>query len=96
MEVRRHRGSVEEALKVVGLTVLVEVVQPGDLVAALDVDDSVDDFQAERFEQAGGVALPGKLAEVALKAIYDPHVAVPGGDRRAVLVDEIESGEAEV
>ena len=45
---------VADALVEVGLAVAVEVVQPGDLVAAEDVDLAVGDDQAQRLVQARG------------------------------------------
>ena len=54
---------VADALVEVGLAVAVEVVQPGDLVAAEDVDLAVGDDQPERLVQARGEPPPADVVE---------------------------------
>ena len=82
VEARRDLHVVVEVLVEVGLAVAVQVVQPGDLVAAEDVDLVVDDLQAQRLEQARGEAPPRELLELVVDAGDDPDVAAPGADRR--------------
>jgi hypothetical protein len=52
-----------EAFDEVGFAVGVEVVEFCELIAAADEDGAVDDFQAERLEEAGGDAAPFEFAE---------------------------------
>ena len=54
---------VVEVLVEVGLTVVVQVDQVSDLVAAEHIDPVVDNLQAQRLKQPGGDPLPGQLAD---------------------------------
>ena len=78
VEAGRHGHVVVERLVEVGLAVAVEVVQPGDPVAAQDVDLVVHDLQAQRLEQPGGEPLPGQLLQLLVDPGDDPDVAAPG------------------
>ena len=89
--VGRDDRVVVEVLVQVGLAVLVEVFQPGDLVAAGHVNFSLNDLQPERLEQTGGEALPGELLERLVDARDDPHVAVEGANRRPSVGEEVEA-----
>ena len=59
---------VADALVEVGLAVAVEVVQPGDLVAAEDVDLALGDDQPERLVQARGEPPPADVLERVVEA----------------------------
>ena len=53
-----------------------------------------DDRQAQRLEKAGGEAVPGQAVQVAVDAIHDPDVALPGGQRRpGAAGEEVEPGD---
>jgi hypothetical protein len=86
---------VVEALDKVDFAVAIEVAQPGNLVAAGDVDDLIHYFDSERLEQAGGDAFPNELFEVSIDAGDDPHVAVPSANCGTFAVaKEIEAAKA--
>ena len=68
-----------ERLVEISLVVAVEVGQPGDPVAPVDVDLVINDLQAERLKQPGGEPLPGQFFELLIDSRDDPDVAAPGG-----------------
>ena len=70
-------------------------MQLGDLVAAGDVDDVVDDLEPERLVQAGGEAFPADLAELVVEPRDDPHVAVPGAESGPAIAEEVEPAKAD-
>ena len=95
MEVRRDLDVIVEVLVEVGFAVVVEVLEQRDLVAAEDVDLLVDDLQAEAVEDAGGVAMPGDLAELVVGELTDPDVAAPGGEGDASVLEEVDRADAD-
>ena len=96
VEVRRRLGVVVEGLVVVCLTVAVQVVEAGDLVAGRDEDLPAPRVHAKRLVEPGREASPGDLADlVAAESVDDPDVAHPGGDDRAAApVQEVEAAQA--
>ena len=70
-------------------------MQQRDLVAAEDVDLLVDDLQTEAVEDAGGVAMPGDLAELVVGELADPDVAAPGGEGDATVLEEVDAADAD-
>ena len=97
MEVLGDEDVVVEALVPIGLAVVILVVQTGELVAAVNVDDVIDDFQPESFEQPGSETSPLDLFPVAFQSFNDPDVTVPCADGCGVAVgEEIETSGADV
>jgi hypothetical protein len=88
---------VGEAFVIVGLAVVIEVVQPGELAPFEDDDFPVDDFEAERLVEAGGEALPGAstLAITGEARLDEPDVAVAGADGDPAVGQEVEPGAEE-
>ena len=87
---------VVEAFDKVDFFVAIQVAQPGNLVAAGDVDELIHYFDSEGLEQAGGDAFPNELFEVSVDAGDDPHVAVPGANCGTFAVaKEIEAAKAQ-
>ena len=95
VEVRGDLDVVVEVLVEIGLAVAVEVLEAGDLVATEDVELLVDDRQAEGVEDAGGVAAPADLGEVGVGDLADPHVAAPGREGDAAVLEEREGADAD-
>ena len=96
MEVLGDEDVVVEALVPIGLAVVILVVQTGELVAAVNVDDVIDDFQPESFEQPGSETSPLDLFPVAFQSFNDPDVTVPCADGCGVAVgEEIETSGAD-
>ena len=94
MEVLGYEEVVVEALVEVDLAVAIRVVQPGDAVAAQDVDLLAHHLDAQGLEQAGGDALPGDVLQCVVDAAHQPDVAAPGGDDRPAVGEEVQRPEA--
>ena len=90
VEMVRGVEIVVEVFVEIGLAVVVEVVQDGDLVAVQDIDFSIDHFDALRLMEARGEAPPRQFVEVFVDAVDDPDIARPGCHRGAVVVEEVE------
>ena len=73
--------SAGEVLIEVRFAVVVQIVQPRDLVAAEDVDLIVDDLHAQRLKQAGRKALPRDGVQVGVEAVQEPDIAMDGAAR---------------
>jgi hypothetical protein len=76
---------VAEIFIAVGFAVVVEVDEPGDLIAAEDVHFVVDNAEAEGLKEAGGEAFPSELFEFVVHAADAPHIAVHGADRDVAI-----------
>ena len=76
---------VVEVLIEVRFAIVVEVVQPRDLVAVQHVYGAVHDLGALGLVEPGGVAPPDELIEIGVHSVDDPDVAAPGGDHGAVF-----------
>ena len=75
--------------------VAISVVKLGELVTAGDVDFVIYDLEAERLEEAGADAFPGKSAFELINSFYDPDVSHPGADGSAFAIGvEVEAAGA--
>ena len=88
-----HR--VRDTLVIVRLIVAVEIVETGDLIAAEDVDLSIDDLHPERLMQTGGKAFPAELFEFFIDAAHEPDLAGHRRDGGAAVFEEVVRGEEE-
>ena len=91
VEVLGHLVIVVEALVEVDLTVAIEVVEHGKLVAACDMDPAIDMPDAQGLEHSRGDAPP---LELGLILPRDPDIPIPGAKRDPSVGQEIKAGEA--
>ena len=91
----RGRVGVGEALVKVGLAVAIQVVQPGDLVAAEHVDLALGDDQAQRLVQARGKPLPADVLERLVEPLDAPDVALHRAEHRRAVGEEVVVAEEE-
>jgi hypothetical protein len=85
---------VADALVEVGLAVVVQVVQPGELPAFQHYHLPVHDLEPERVVQPGGVPLPRARRGLLVHG-DEPHVAVAGADRDSAVFQVIDAGAEE-
>ena len=85
----RGRVGVADALVEIGLAVAVQVVQPGDLIAAEDVDLAVGDDQAERLVQAAGEPPPAHVLERLVEPVDAPDVALHRAEHGRAVGEEV-------
>ena len=94
MEVLGDLMVAVEVLVEVGLAVAVQVAEDRDLVAAADVDLTVDDLHAQRLEQPRRDPPPGQSPGLAVDPADQPDVAVPGAEHGLLAAgQEVEAGE---
>ena len=96
VEVRRDNDIAVEDLEIVGLAVAVKIDELCDLVAAVHINFAFHYFEPERLKQPRGDAPPFQFFPIALKPAYNPHIAIPRGNRSGVRIDEIEAAEAHI
>ena len=95
VEMLSHLMVVVEALIKIHLAIIVDVVQPGDLVAATNVNRLVDNLQPERLEHPRRHAPPSEIALRQIKPLHNPHISLPSANRRApVVLEKIKATEA--
>ncbi len=82
---------VVEAFVEVGFVVVVEIVEACDLVATMNVDDIVDDFETEGMEESCCVSFPLDVLEVLVDSGDDPDIAAPSADGCATIGEEVEA-----
>lgn len=87
VEVDGEIDVVVEDFKLVGFSVVIEIIRLVDAIATRDVRDVIDDLEAEGFEEAGGVTFPGEFLEV-FETGKEPNVAIPSGEERPVAIGE--------
>ena len=79
-----------------GLVIAIAIVQGHDLIAAHDVNQTIDDFEAERLMEARRKSFPAQRGEIVLQDVANPDVAVNGADGDAARRDEVHAaGEEE-
>lgn len=66
MEARGDENVVVEALVEVGFTIVVEIVEVGQLISTVGVDDVIDDLEAEGLEKAACVAAPLDFGKITI------------------------------
>ena len=93
MPARGGLDGVAEVLVEIGFTVVIQIVQARDLVAAEDEHLSVAYLQAEGLVEAGGETFPAQFTQVAVDAPDAPDVAVDGADERRAVGSEVHTGQ---
>ena len=69
---------VIKALVKICFAIVVEIVEAGELVASVGVNDVVDNFKTKSLEKSDGESTPGDPGEVTVDTLGDPNVTVPG------------------
>ena len=69
---------VIKALVKICFAIIVEIVEAGELVASVGVNDVVDNFKTKSLEKSACESTPGDPGEVTVDTLGDPNVTVPG------------------
>lgn len=79
-----------EGFDPIGFSIVIEIVEAFDSIAAHDVDELVDDANSEGFEQAGGEAFPLDMFQAVVEPANEVDIATVCGDDSAAIVEEVE------
>ncbi len=72
----RRVVEIREAVVAVSFAIVVEVLQPRDLIATEDINIAVEHLQPQWLEQPRGEAFPGQLLQCPVDSGHAPHIAV--------------------
>ncbi len=88
---------VIKALVKICFAIVVEIVEAGELVASVGVNDVVDNLKTKSLEKSAGESTPGDPGEVTVDTLGDPNVTVPGRAGGALAIGEkVEGPESNV
>ena len=70
----------------INLPILIDIMQPRDLVTTTDIDGFIHNLQAQRLKHTCSDTAPGELSLGQIKPFHNPYIPLPGTNGRPTIV----------
>ena len=89
--VTTHRGLVCPGITLVkiGLAIMIQIAQPGQLIPSEDMDIAIDDLQSQGLTQAAGETPPAEFVQRGINAADNPDLAFKRAESGIAIRQEI-------